>query len=419
MEKDKLIKELYDELLYFPNQVFEILCDYYGEERVDIDLLSLSAFTEHIEALQYKYFYLHSAVSDFNLSAEEIVTLNTVLVEYESIKFNYILDDIETLSKIKNIIIYRLREHFSCGVLIHFPEVRITNERDRYVDVKNLWAKFSISYDGKLKTSFSINRSEYQKSHLVSDYQHSHTCGLPSSPTEFREPCFGSGPILRTMRTLRNNFNINIWNLFCLELDRYMATESIEGIPYRYLEKISIEKIGRAFACNLRYQKIPEIVKEFIPYLINSKELIFIFNSEIYTLGMSYYDVVFTISNLFIKWFNDKKIKKETNLSYSDLLNQNTIISAIAQKGNIYSLGKYSESNRYVKDTPLFSFKGKTIKLDIIEDATNSNPKILNPSIIDGILYSLVTTINYIYGREDQTFGISTPTREVHNPNPQ
>ena len=62
--------------------------------------------------------------------------------------------------------------------------------------------------------------------------------------TRFKSPCTGSGPINSTLATLATDYDEGIWQLFCLELDRYVRVESIEGVPYHRLESISASNRG-------------------------------------------------------------------------------------------------------------------------------------------------------------------------------
>ena len=209
---DKNFKELLEEttnniytiLTDKPLKVLEIFNDFFGESRVDLQgLVSKESIKESIE----KYFN----------TLEKLQNANTT----------------EILTKIS---------YTDCSIIIHFPNVRITNEHDKYVDVRNLWAKVKIRQkDGLIVEKFSINRSEYPISHLMGRYMHSHASSIPFGDLSlFQQPCTGYGPINRTIESLSMEFNSDLWALFCLELDKFMCTESIEGTPYHRLEAIGI-----------------------------------------------------------------------------------------------------------------------------------------------------------------------------------
>ena len=88
----------------------------------------------------------------------------------------------------------------SMYILVHFPQVRVTNEHDRFVDITNLWAKVCICSNGSMRGNFSLNRSSYPLLHFNSGYMHSHVSGIPKDDfTMFQVPCFGSGPVRDTM----------------------------------------------------------------------------------------------------------------------------------------------------------------------------------------------------------------------------
>jgi hypothetical protein len=115
----------------------------------------------------------------------------------------------------------------------------ITNEYNRSTTIKDVYIKLNIDYSGKLINSFYINRATYTIKEYTSCYVHSHAPRLDkSNPTIFRTMCLGSGPIIRTINNLINNFNKDFWQLFCFELHKYLQTESISGGPYIRLENI-------------------------------------------------------------------------------------------------------------------------------------------------------------------------------------
>ena len=59
-------------------------------------------------------------------------------------------------------------------------------------------------------------------------------------------PCTGRGPINSTLSTLAIGYDEAIWQLLCLELDRYVRVESIDGVPHYRLENIPAPEMGDA-----------------------------------------------------------------------------------------------------------------------------------------------------------------------------
>ena len=194
--KEKLTV-MYNNLMEKPNMLFDIFKDFYGEEFVDMQ----------------GYLSLEQYISE--------VTSNT--------SEDYIL-----LSSIP-----LLSDRFlSIFILVRFPEVRVTNENDKFIDIWELYAKVLFDWKGKFR-EFTLNRSEYNLFQLAHNYMHSHISGIPlNNPTTFQHPCLGSGPIRATIANLADNFDELRWQLFCLELSKYVQVESLSGGPYHILENL-------------------------------------------------------------------------------------------------------------------------------------------------------------------------------------
>lgn len=315
-------------------------------------------------------------------------------------------------------------ENYLYNVLIHFPEVEVTNEHDESILLNHLWVKIKLTVNITIVGTFTINKSEYQLSHFISRYIFSHVMKAEyDNLEEFKVPCLGSGPIRNTIASLQLEYDRPLWQLFCVELDKYIHTESIEGIPYVYLKDATREvNITVAFARNRisianynafvakNYFEGP-LYKEFIKDFIRSKKLKFNFTNGNYGIAMSYVNLVFTISNHFIDWFN-RKGKDYTNKAclYSDkvllpVTIKNGLTIDILNSTNPNNINDYIE----YEDTPLFDFKSNTIKLHIVDDSrkfSNIHPLILNPLIIDMIITRILTIINYKYNKD----GINTQT---------
>ena len=146
-------------------------------------------------------------------------------------EFEWALSSLSCRDTIEDIVSSKFNNMF---ILVHFPHVRITNEHDRYVDINHLWAKIKITSEGTMNGNFTLNRSEYQAIHFMSNYMHSHVSSIPRDDlTRFMSPCTGDGPINSTISSLYREFDSDLWQLFCLELSKYVTVESISGRPWR------------------------------------------------------------------------------------------------------------------------------------------------------------------------------------------
>lgn len=413
---EEKIEELYNSLMEKPLQVLGIFNDFFGEERVDMQgYMSLERFKGWMLSAPIKeYVPLDTTyiMSNDELNVYENITIDE-LPEHQVIKLAY------NLLHIKEDI--GLLKFDNMSILVHFPHVRVTNENDRFVDINHLWAKVGICYNGTLRTGLTLNRSEYTKLHMRRDYMHSHVCHIPKRDfTQFQCPCLGSGPIVGTIDYLCRDYDEDMWNMFCLELSKYVTVESISGTPYHYLERLNIDKavkIGEFTVYNSLstiYTDIyltsgGKLLKEFVKHFVEKKNLKFNYINGSYSISMSLSEYLILISNEFISWYNDLFNKREIILTFQELQRSEMLMKCIISNGNIYygrDITNTEEYSDYVGKT-VCTFKGKEITIDItntgsVEDENIS--VILNPCIALFILNQILKVLNYRYGRKAATY---------------
>lgn len=306
-------------------------------------------------------------------------------------------------------------------ILVHFPRVTVTNENDRSVDITELYAKIRVDDNGKLIGTFTLNRAEYSVDHWYSDYMHSHIRCIPKNRlTDFQNPCLGEGPIRHTCLHLNESFDEDIWMLFTLELDKYVHTESVSGVPYKYLERIGAPHgdliQNRRIAVN-EYQWVkPDcmltdhiLLEGFLPYLIVKRPFSFGFNRKYY-IADSAYNIVIKVSNLFIEWYNSLPALEQGTIK-NDMLNSGILLVCKINNGTIYKQEvihhDYSQYRRYV-GTQLWKFKGEYLRLNITGILENDNiltistdentSVLLHPDVVMYMVNKMLKVINYKYG---------------------
>lgn len=410
----KLIEEkiegLYNSLMDKPLRVLGIFNDFFGEDKVDMQgYWSLDKFKSwmNIEPLST---YIPSG---------GIVSMNSN--DWSMYKACAITDLPENqVEKVVNALTHTtVKERIGYAkfngifILVHFPHVRVTNEHDRFVDINHLWAKVKVMYNGTLNGGFTLNRSEYTLLHFRSGYMHSHISSIPINDfTRFQGPCTGSGPINGTISVLNRDYDEDMWNMFCLELSKYVTVESVAGRPYHYLERLGTNGMeagmDRFITCLLpshyRSAITRDKFKEFVRYFINSKRLKFNYVNGSYSIGMSFIEFIVLISNEFIKWYNDQFNKEELTAKFADLKRQNILRECIIDNGKIYYDRGRNNVNNYAQyiGKKVCVFKGREVTVDITDVAEVRNE---NKSIILDIqtaLYILTTilkVLNYRYGR--------------------
>ena len=366
----------YKKLIEKPLEVFEVFKDFFGEDRVDLqELCSLEAYSA--------------------MSAATRATVETV---------------------------------GTCFILVYWPHVQVTNEHNRSEDIYKLYAKVEVRYDGRLYSYFRLNRAEYTVKHIMNNYMHSHISSIPVSNFEhFEVPCTGSGPINLTMHSLGSRCNLDLWRLFCLELDRFVQVESLSGGPYHRLE--SLRNVDR-FGSRVQYEKTHDSIKlttsspyfsnflfssirtsiaEFTVYLINRGVLKFTNRGNGFGLAMSPEDFYTIISNEYITWLN----RKFAGVRNSELRNMLTSLLVKVKKDNGFfyverqSGGRNIANLRSYEGRTVCQFKGQTINLHIldlestapqIEDANVSH--LLNKDVACFILTKILLLLNYKYGKD-------------------
>lgn len=426
------VRELYDSIMYFPNRVLGIFNDFFGEQRVDMQgFWSFDEFLHSISENKLSSFFSNKSAilssPEFRSTSKE----NKAIIE--DMLDNGALDNAATndealatyfLPLMATAVSQVVPQGF---ILVHFPHVRVTNENDRFVDINNLWVKVGVKINGAGIGYFTVNRSEYELSHMKADYMHSHVPGIPfDNFTQFKTPCMGSGPIKSTVATLAMGYDEAIWQLFCLELDKYVRVESISGVPHRYLEKIGIGgcmvegwvNFSMRFTTFNDYIPIfcKEDMKDFIRHLIRNKKLKFNFIRGNYGFAMSYLDYKILISNEFIEWYNLRYNLGKSTASYNDLISKGILKECIINNGKIQYFRNSGANNRdyySYEGANVCTFKGRPVNIHIVDSTTDTINKtvLVNADIAEEIANAVLTIVNYKYGREErrEEAGISTP----------
>lgn len=409
------IQELYGLIMSKPYEVLEIFNHYYGEDRVDIQ--SFPTFEEFKGYVNISYItnILSCEVLDIRPSEYRKLADKTLL----TVPDNLIERVLEVITD-TSVVDYLGRTYFNnIFILVHFPIVKITNENDKFVYANHMYAKICVSYNGSMISRFTLNRAEYSYDHISSDYMHSHISGIPlNNFTNFLSPCLGSGPIRSTISNLNREYDEDLWGLFCLELDKYIHTESIAGGPYRRLENIYTNnnstsrlllstdfKVVKRLINSNSFNK--DMCKVFTRYLLMSKKLKFAYNSEGYSIGMSFRDYIITVSNAFIDWYNEAFNNGVYTYSLEDLIRHNIvnkykitstkIIKEVSTRGTNYSI---------YNGKKVCTFKGKDVLVKITDNINTEDVNtsiLLNSDIALYILTKILYILNYKYGKQEST----------------
>lgn len=286
-------------------------------------------------------------------------------------------------------------------VTVHFPRVTVTNEQDESTEVTNLFARIYIDENGCYRGTFDMMRTEYTEAQILSRYSHSHLKSL-SWPIEFTQPCLGRGPLRTTLTQLSTDPSKELWQLFCLELTKFVETESLAGIPYMY-----IRNIGKSRTSDYRYTGVGNvsqenknrILKEFVNFIIEKKAVDFGFHKGSYRIAMEKNELIVRISNIFIEWCN--------SLSESDYDELKDSINEFLIEGKyvnnvIYRLGEGTVSSNITdhEGEALLNFNGEVFRLSITNKGTDEEHRliILRYFHLGEIINLLIDKVNFEYG---------------------
>lgn len=382
-------------------EIYEIFKEFYGEEAVDLQTYSAKYYMDQIK---------DSNIYDDLLKG---TSLETLISQNVAVKFCQTL--METNSSVKedcyNVLLkYIDTEPFPYSyILVHFPEVTVTNEFNNSINIKDLYMKVVLYSSGQFH-SLSGTRTTFTPLQYKARYVHSHIPKLLyDSLGEFCKCCLGTGPLKYITDTMQVEHDMNQWRLFCFELSRYVTIESLSGGPYAKLTSVidqaNLPKIeSNIFYSEKNYDTSPEHSKMLNDFFIQLPNIdILKFNySNTYRFALNNLELLVFISNAFITWYNQSSYRFMPNCTLKDMLKLDFLLQVTIENDTIYKLwGKESLIiEEDISETTLFYFKGQEVKLSLIdEDNIDSQLKylLLNPKYISFYITKLINIINYGY----------------------
>jgi hypothetical protein len=295
-------------------------------------------------------------------------------------------------------------------ILVHWPNVKITNEHDKSIEIKDFFCLIQINKEFKLQEDIRFNKSTYSEDQWRSQYIHSHVQSLNYPAfNRFKPCCLGSGPIKTTSYRLKNEkFDEFTWRSFVWELDKYVHVESLVGVPYMYLERVGTgEGYSRSAEITANFwdiamlhpYKSAKYVENFFTHLASSGIFKFHYIDGQYRLAEDPIKLAINITNVYIKWANEDTDYPSS--THREFMKYN--ISDYYLIGNkLYTPGNSStviSSLSYI-GRDMFKFKGNMIKLKL-DTTLVDHPtmfKVLRLDIIGHILYKVERFVNVCYG---------------------
>ena len=304
---------------------------------------------------------------------------------------------------------YDFLSQFQYQIVVHFPEVTITNENNKSIIIQDLYAKVCINGLGNLCSGPLFNRATYPYIQLVRGYMHSHINGIVTGD-QFTSSCLGSGPINRTINSLRMECEEGLWKLYCIELEKYVHVESLQGGPYHRLENVTGSNTSKVSPEIRMYTSFPvtndtalrEFLINFTSILINSPELKWVTKYNLgYSLGMSLSEFILVASKIFINYYNTELLKNNIDLPQNYLFDVNVLSNYIFEDdtlAELFSNDTLSSSRASLQGRELFIFKDKPVIFNILPknyDPDHNTLILLSQNLCNYLATQLTYIINY------------------------
>lgn len=284
-------------------------------------------------------------------------------------------------------------------IIVWFPVTTITNEYGESTVARDIFVKFTIKSDGKLKALPKMARATFTDKEVSSGYIHSHCSGYhPRVPNEYFSLCFGTGPINSTFSSLLQNFDEGLWTLLCGELDLYVKTESIAGVPYRRLSNIgAARRYSFILWCEMSPSKLKNSILSdkirFLRWFLTNYSVPVTYNCGRYVVAMSDTEFLLLVSEAVSRFCDETGYHGWAATR-----------DAILKGDKLYLRGDNSTAVG-VNTSIYIDFKGRTIPLTITSSSSDEGGTsvcICTDSIVQEV-YSLINQLLvYKYGKESE-----------------
>lgn len=398
-------EKLFNESISKALEVYDSFKEYFEPDNVDIQQInSFETFWKNNSGISINVFpkYREKVNRDIEAQLNSLASTAIKDVPAEILQYYNIQEGLKSL--------------YHPIILVHWKEVTVTNEHDRSIVIQELYARTEITLDGKIAGKPKFQRTTYTQEQWVSNYMHSHIDSIyKSTLNAWRDSCLGTGPIRDTIAKLTQFCDKNYWDLYCLELDKYVHVESLDGTPYRYLEDVGTRNpydYSEDYSAPKGYVNWDEITRitatypimpkqawnEFFEYLINTSDFKFHFTNQYY-LAMTYPKFVVYVSNKFIDWFNEK-FKNDKTKTLQNLLNTRVLAQGLWSNHHLLQLEENPRNGDFdafeQKYTNLVEFKKQTIGLKIIRATSENTNKVilLNRYVISYLYYKIIEIVN-------------------------
>lgn len=283
-------------------------------------------------------------------------------------------------------------------IIIHMPhKTVVSNETRQSHEIKDIYCRIQIQEGNSFMVSTA--RSTYTISELIAGYTHSHVSGVSAGRQPWKDTCLGSHSPLKTMS--ENGINDDLdWINFFNEIDRFYEVESLIGVPYIRMERISQyssikdANLQQVFYYEDIISKLDILFNDFAYYIakdiLNTPNAISIVNGVI-TLNETFYNFKVRVNNTLVKYLTASDSPEDEYKMFEPYLEKNIKNKdgkyvAVANKHNVDMTPQY-----------LFSFKGNPVNRIIIPD--NRIDMVLMPNMVFIVYIYMKLLIMFNYER--------------------
>lgn len=303
------------------------------------------------------------------------------------------------------------------AILVHWPVVEVTNENNEKITIWDLYSRTLINNSTLYITDKPrFNRATYNQAQWDTCYMHSHVPSINKANLQpFTRGCLGTSPLVNTNKILSYSTDLDVWRLYCWELDKYVHVESLIGGPYIKLRTVAVKDRDATYSrFNINTTKylseeLPveeepscyDFVKELLKTIIKENVLTFVYYNSSYRLGGSFTSTVIKISNIFIKLLNNAKKTNSLDPSVINSLEYLIIKGVLANGSLILETNELGHSLEEAVGKELFKFKDRIVTLQKKEvvPVNDNKIRILDIEVINSIVTFILNYVNIFYGR--------------------
>lgn len=299
------------------------------------------------------------------------------------------------------------------NILIHFPQVTITNSRKLSHIIRDLYVKFTVRADGKMYPKIEGARTTYSEDEIRANYCHSHLHAVSPSDLSFSPFCLGTGEIVQPLTLLAQKFDDINFTMLCLHLKNYIAWESLEGNPFRHMQNIGnpLNNVENLLPTDRAKQISEKLLVEFMK--LEDDKI-----REFLSVQLTRYQMEVAATDEMEAWLATMMLSKGERY-WDGRLTWNNMLSFKDTSGNYSPINVTTRGEVKLSTVPVVRFKGEAKVATLIKtDTTIKKQHYANPKIIRELCRKLSFIFTKTAIEYKGTEGSSNPIRDIKEAKP-